>query len=335
MGTDVRELRATPERLRALAAGGHLSPAALERALAITGVVPDGEQWRRFISTLLLLMGSLLLAAGVIFFFAYNWADLGRFQKFLLVQTLLLCAVLTASYIGLDRMAAKAALLLASFLVGAFLALFGQTYQTGADAYELFLGWAALISGWVLISRFSFLWVLLLALLETGLVLYWFQVLGSPWIEQRFLMLFDSLVGMNLAALALWELLASRGSEWLAGRWAPRLIGSAALTLLTIPMVIIVLSASNRYTDLFRGFLPLLYVLTIAATGWFYQRAKQDLFLIAAAMLSVITVITVYFARKIGSNYSGFLFLALVVVGMASGAAMWLRKLARAGEEAP
>jgi hypothetical protein len=100
-------------------------------------------------------------------------------------------------------------------------------------------------------------------------------------------------------------------------------------------MVIIVLSDSNRSTDLFRGFLPLLYVLTIAAMGWSYQRAKQDLFLIAAAMLSVITVITVFFARKIGSNYSGFLLLALVVVGMASGAAMWLRKLARAGEEAP
>ncbi len=42
------------------------------------------------------------------------------------------------------------------------LAVYGQTYQTGADPYELFFGWAILIIGWVAISRFAPLWPLLL-----------------------------------------------------------------------------------------------------------------------------------------------------------------------------
>jgi uncharacterized membrane protein len=335
MQLNMNEWTATPQHLRRLAQTGVLSSAALERALRITGVVPDGVQWRRFISNLLLLMGSLMLAAGVIFFFAYNWADMGRFQKFGLVQVALLIAVMTASYVGLGRMAGKAPLLLASFLIGAFLALFGQVYQTGADAYELFLGWAALIAGWVLIGRFSFLWLLLLALLETGYILYWVQVLEPAWLTRRYLFLFESLFGMNLVALALWELLASRGVEWLEGRWAPRLIGSTAYISLTIPMLILIFGDSFGRQDLFPGFVQLLYVVFVALTGWFYQRAKQDLFLIAAAMLSVITVITVYCSKQIGNNYSGFLLLALMVVGMASGGAVWLKRLSRTEEGAP
>jgi uncharacterized membrane protein len=335
MEPGMHEEMATPENVRRLAQAGCLSPAALERALRITGVVPHGVQWRQFISTLLLLMGSLFLAAGVIFFFAYNWAGMGRFQKLGLVQIALLASVMTASYLGLDRMASKAALMLASFMVGAFLALFGQIYQTGADAYELFLGWAALIAGWVLISRFSFLWVLLLALLETGCMLYWAQVLDPAWLTRHYLLLFESLFGMNVVALALWELISSRGVTWLQGRWEPRLIGSAACTVLTIPMIIIIFAGSSNKPDLFPGFLQLLYIAFVAFTGWFYQRAKQDLFLIAVAMVSFITIITAYFAKKIGSHYGGYLLLALVVVGMASGAARWLRKLSRTEQERP
>ncbi len=42
----------------------------------------------------------------------------------------------------------KAALLLATLLLGVFLALFGQTYQTGADPWQLFANWALLILPW-------------------------------------------------------------------------------------------------------------------------------------------------------------------------------------------
>ena len=49
-----------------------------------------------------------------------------------------------------NRPAGKAALLAAALLTGGLLALIGQTYQTGADTFELFATWAALILPWVL-----------------------------------------------------------------------------------------------------------------------------------------------------------------------------------------
>ena len=48
--------------------------------------------------------------------------------------------------------AGKAALLAASLFVGALLALIGQIYQTGADTFEMFAAWAALILPWVLVG---------------------------------------------------------------------------------------------------------------------------------------------------------------------------------------
>ena len=77
--------------------------------------------------------------------------------------------------LGPERATGKAALLVAAILLGVLLALFGQTYQTGADTWELFATWAALITPWVIVGRFAGLWMLWLALLNVAIVLYfWF-----------------------------------------------------------------------------------------------------------------------------------------------------------------
>ena len=68
---------------------GRVAPNAIAGALALAGVTPDAARWRRFVDALFLWLGSLLLAAGVIFFFAYNWDALGRFAKFGLVEGLI------------------------------------------------------------------------------------------------------------------------------------------------------------------------------------------------------------------------------------------------------
>ena len=50
---------------------------------------------------------------------------------------------------------AKGCLTIAVLSVGALMALFGQTYQTGADPWQLFFNWAVVIIPFVLISRFT------------------------------------------------------------------------------------------------------------------------------------------------------------------------------------
>lgn len=321
---------ATSENLRGLARAGLVSPEELEQALRIAGIIPDGKAWGRFLNSLFLLLGSVLLAAGVIFFFAYNWASMHRLLKLGVAQIALLAAVFTCSYNGLDKASGKAALLVSAVLTGALLALFGQIYQTGADAYELFLGWSFLIAGWVVISNFSALWLLLLVLLEATVYLYWGQVVESAWFEYRNPLPYGIIFGINAAGLALWEFFSSRGVSWLKGRWAPRFVASLGLFVLMIPLTFSILS--HHPFESHRNLIVLLWSLYFAGGGfvpWFYRVRIFDLYMIASALLSAIVLITVFFADMLGSNYGGFLLLSLLIVVLSAGSAAWLRNIAK------
>ncbi|QRX83365.1 DUF4401 domain-containing protein [Glaciimonas sp. PAMC28666] len=149
-----------------------ISPIAAERALRFSGVLPGRADWKEFLQNICLFAGVLFLAVGVIFFFSFNWDALPRFAKFILLQGLLIAAALLARRFTLDTLKGQAALLAAMLLCGALLAYFGQTYQTGADSYQLFLTWSILIFPWVLVSRLNIAWCLWLGLLNLALTLY-------------------------------------------------------------------------------------------------------------------------------------------------------------------
>ncbi|WP_315814113.1 hypothetical protein [Paraflavitalea speifideaquila] len=46
----------------------------------------------------------------------------------------------------------------AAVLLGVLMAVFGQVYQTGANAYDLFLSWTIAITLWVVIANFALLY---------------------------------------------------------------------------------------------------------------------------------------------------------------------------------
>src|SRR5262245_10899955 len=182
---------------------GRIAAGGLRRALELGAVLPGADEWRRFLDRLLLFTGTVLLAAGVVFFFAYNWQDLGRYAKFALVEAPIVVALVLVWRLGLESLAGKAAVLAAALLTGALLALVGQTYQTGADTFELFAVWALAILPWALLARFPALWIVWLALANLAAVLYFrtfhgfFGVLFGP--ERLLWVLF----GIDTAALVL------------------------------------------------------------------------------------------------------------------------------------
>ena len=88
--------QATASRLHQLAQHGLLDAPALERALEIIGVFPSKRDWQQLINRLLLFLGVALVLAGIIFFFAYNWAEMGKFLKFALLEAIILLAVIGA-----------------------------------------------------------------------------------------------------------------------------------------------------------------------------------------------------------------------------------------------
>jgi len=288
-------------------------------ALQAAGLLPGRAEWRRFLDQLLLWSGAVALAAAVVFFVAHNWSHLGKLAKFSLVEVLVVAAVVGYWRLGSERAAGKAALLAASIVLGALLALFGQIYQTGADTWELFASWAALMLPWVLVGRFAALWMLWIAVMNLAIALH-FQVFFLENERQLWaLFAFDSL------ALAAWEL-AARRISWLQASWAPRLLAIASGIAITALATEAIFDWGREQSAA-----PLVvYPLWLAGVYGVYRRLLPDLFVLAGACLSAIVVVASFLAKNLleSNEAAGFLLIAIAVVAMGGASGWWLRQLA-------
>ncbi|TET34022.1 MAG: DUF2157 domain-containing protein [Planctomycetota bacterium] len=280
--------------------------------------------WLRWINRMLLILGAALCLAGVVFFFAFNWAAMSAFLKFTLIEVSLAACLIGAWFAGIDRLVGKLLLLGASVFTGVFLAVYGQVYQTGADPWELFFGWSLLIIGWVAISRFAALWVLWLAILNTGIILYWAQV-AIPNDSLDFGSLCIVLGIINGAAFILREWGSGRGMKWLRVKWLQHLLFVVALAFPTIGTIAVVVDESHYH---FPGVLvPVLWMFYIAFAYWFFKFKKANLSALALCVLYVCSVALTLAGRilfEISDDALMFLifgFIVLVVVGVA---AWWL-----------
>jgi uncharacterized membrane protein len=314
---------------------GAVDPGRAPEAAAVAGVPPDGARWLRFVDLLLLSTGALALACGVVFFIAFNWDALGRFGKFALVQCLVLAAVALYWRLGAVKAAGQIALLVAAVLLGALLALYGQTYQTGADPWQLFATWALLMLPWAAVGRFAPLWLLWLLLLNLSAALYYDSRLGLFGIAfaNRDALLWLLFLLNGLAWVA-WERFALR-LAWLSpdpmlGRWPARLIATASGSALTLLVLRSIFDPDSPPVTLAWG----VYVAWLAVLYFVYRRRfpreRGDLYMLAGACLSLIVCLTTLFAHWLleGSEPAGaFLLLAVLVVGQAAAAAAWLRQV--------
>jgi len=152
--------------------GGAVPRERIREALEIVQAIPSPTVWRVFLERLLLWAGLVAFCAALGFFIAANWQALGRFGKLALVEGAIVAALSVALWQGLDSRWGRAMLLVASLAVGTLLALVGQTYQTGADTWELFAVWAVAIAPWTLVARQPALWVLWIAIVDVAAWLY-------------------------------------------------------------------------------------------------------------------------------------------------------------------
>ncbi|MBV7334293.1 DUF2157 domain-containing protein [Chloroflexi bacterium TSY] len=322
---------ASPERLRQLAASKQLDVQGLEQALHIIGHRAGPEGWLCFLDRMLLTFGALLLLSGVIFFFAYNWTDLHHYAKFGIIEGAIVVAIVCASYLDLDKLSGKVALTSGAVFVGVLLAVFGQVYQTGADVYTLFLNWALLIIGFVLVGNFAPLWLILQALLNLTFFLYWDQVWsGSEFPGWQILFLF------NVAVLVLWEILRRWGLKWLQARWLVETTAAAALSFVTIAMLDFIFDRSDLATlTLVEWSAPLLYGIALVLMVLVYMRRIHDLPILTMAMVSLIAVVTASLGRLLDfDEFILFLVLGIAVIVQGWLAVTWLRSIAVSWEEA-
>jgi len=87
-------------------------------------------------------------------------------------------------------------------------------------------------------------------------------------------------------------------------------------------------SINGEYANALGG---LVWAIWLAALFYIYLKKRPDLFMLAGGCLSGIVVVTVFLTRHLldGGSAASFLLLALLVIGLGTGAAIWLRNIHR------
>lgn len=304
---------------------GAIPPAKIVKALAVTGVSPDDRAWGTFLDRLLLWLGGLALAFAAMFFVAYNWNEIGRFAKFGMVEASIVLAVLVYWKFGASTIKGKVSLLVASILLGVLLALYGQTYQTGADSWQLFFTWSLFMLPWAIIGRFAAIWIVWIALVNLSIIMYYETFGGMLWLmvgadTGMYWLLFL----FNSVALAAWEWLSGRW-RWLTERWAIRLVATASGISITFMALDAIFDLNGRALS------ALAWMIWLGCVYWVYRKIKPDLYMLAGGCLSGIIVVVSFMSRHMlnRGDAATFLFISLIVVGLGTGSAVWLKKVHR------
>ncbi len=313
--------------LRHLYQEGLLSP---EVFYAASALVRPAASWFSWARRMLLFFGAALVLAGILFFFAYNWKEMGRFYKLGVIQGAVLICIAAAQWKGLSDTTGKVFVLSASVLTGVLLAVYGQIYQTGADAYELFSGWAVLIAGWVFIARFAALWMVWLAVVNTGFILFWVQV-GKPLYHIPYEYLCLLLAVIHGAVLAGFELGTGRVIPLPRNRWMRWMLVSAVLIPLSLPTLALIVQFGEV-----RGQTVLAasaWAVTVVGGYRWYRTCTPDMVPLALIVLNGCAVLLTLIGKGILEttgldNAGAFLVVGLFILGVVSLAGIWLKKTA-------
>jgi uncharacterized membrane protein len=324
-----------------LARDFHLDEAAVATALDLSGARPDVAAWRTFGVRMLNAAGFASLGAGAIFFVAANWQEFGVAGRFALLQVAFAGSVALAWWRVPPDPIASVSVALATLLIGGLLALFGQTYQTGADVFELFLAWAALALPFALGGRSGAVWAIWWVVLNIAFALYggWLGPQHFLWawldrwgVGRPFMLLVPCAV--NFAGAALFAHLAKTSSQD-APRWLVRMLlafgflyGTAASLTATVGHGWI----SSRENDA-----PAQDALVIgafaaacAAIAFATLRSKRDVFPMAAIIGSWIAISTGLLVKGMTFNDIGaFFVVAAWLIATSSAASFVLMRWVR------
>lgn len=245
------------------------------------------QNWSLWTSRFLSILGISLILSGIIYFFAFNWIKLPPIIKFGLIQTGILGCVIASFFYKSKLLWKQFSLLSAGVLVGVFLAIFGQIYQTGADSYNLFVMWTLLILPWVMISKFTIFWALWLIISNIALSLFWTQaVLPKPEAD---MLIFSYLILFNVSFLIFREVLCKKGIYWLQNYWTRIVLISSILLLALFPTVTFIAAPSIATYSIILG--TLCAIIIHLAFYFIYRYKIPDISAISATLLSTCIIL--------------------------------------------
>lgn len=267
------------------------------------------NDWSRFLKLLFISLGLGFLITGIIFFFAYNWDDLHKFLKLGIIQLLIISGVLCIVISKANTTIKNIVLTATSALVGALFAVFGQIYQTGANAYDFFLGWTVFITVWTIVGYYAPLWLLYSILLNTTLYYYMDQV-ASNWSDTASSLLF---LALNSFLLISFTLLGRRKSVLRLPNWYLNSLAIAITGFSTLTITSLYDTQSIPYT-----LLCLLVVSTIYLLGVLQAIATKKVTYIALMAVSII-LIAIYYIFRIMNDEMAIFFITIFSIAAFTG----------------
>lgn len=300
---------------------------ALRRLLNIGGADQEPPALALTLVRAVAVLAAISLGLGVVFWIAANWASFGRAGRFALLEALFAAACTGAIF----RPALRIPLGLMAFMtLGALFAYFGQTYQTGADPWQLFALWAALSLPLVWGVRSDALWTPWVLVVMTGIAL-WIQAhTGHRWrIDPDDVPIF--LIGWAAALLVTLALSPMLRPLTGAGDWSLRL-GVALTAKLIAATAIFSLNAWHMTAHYMVG------LGTLAAAAIAFSRPRLfDIFSISVIGLALNVVIAAGLWKllyRLGGREAEII--TLLVLGLAAAGMLALTvhvilRLARTG----
>ena len=323
----LEEIVADRKLIESLFSHGKISAEAREYALAL--LYPK-KQWALWLSRLFLGLGITLILAGLIYFFAFNWTKITDEIKLISLQLLIITSLASAYYISLEKMLGQIFLLSASILVGIFLAVFGQIYQTGADSYQLFMMWSIFIFGFTVISNFAPQWVAWLIITNIFLVFWWEQ--ETPYNgKHNKIIIYLYLMFLYGFALILREYFAAQKVVWLSSKWTRFILLMAFTIVIFIPSAITIAFAD--------GFIPVelavgsIGLIAHAACFYIYRFKFADLWALSITILSLCILVGIGLMRTLAEGLSStndiyiFFITGIAVLIVFSLAVIYLRSV--------
>lgn len=275
-----------------LASGNQLDAAQTRQLQELAGFQREPRSLAYWLPRGVAVLAAALLGMGLIFWVAANWEDLGRTGRFALIQVVLVLSCLGAFALP----AARAPLLLIAMLaIGGLFAYFGQTYQTGADPWQLFAVWAVLALPLCLVARSDVLWTPWMLVLATGITLWMQAHARHSWLVRADDI--DILLTGWAALLGACTLVSPLLARWTGtGPWPLRLGLMLAVIMIT-GSGLSALFGSDIASPYWAG----LGVL-VAAAGVLLTRQFFDVFGLSAVALGVNTLLVCGLASRLFDN---------------------------------
>lgn len=291
------------------------------------------DRWRLWIGRMLSATGGSLILAAILYFYAFNWAKLTPLMKLGSAELGIALCLIAALALDTVKPAGQYLLTAAAFLVGVFLAVFGQIYQTGADAYQLFVAWAIFIAGWTIVGRNAPLWALWLVVANVGLSLWFTQELR--WNDPLMRWSPIVVVAFNLPFLLTGEALRRNGGEWLAAPWLRMALLLVIVVAASLPVAewILTLDSSTHRMSKSAELLGLRALIGAGVLGGLFFLYRFIIPAIRAVSLLVFaaTIHALILLFEILPMRSEFavLFGGFIILGMFSVMMRYLRKTAK------